>query len=272
VRPLTSLFAASLLTVLALIFAPLSFAGNASNRSDGTTVLPADQIANFSKKVEKQLAQLGARVAILARTGRPVKDLPAGVRYTHVAFAVYSIIELENGNQQPGYAIHNLYQQPDTPNQSQLIQDYPFDFFAAVPVLRASIIVPKPELQQRLLQLITSDSYHKLHNPNYSLMANPLNNQTQNCTEFTLNVVQASIYQTDDIKLIKRTLNDHFSPYRVRMNSLKLAAGATLVEGLSLNDHRGPVHTTTFTSIVSYLHKFDLVEHYIELVGRLESS
>ena len=49
------------------------------------------------------------------------------------------------------------------------------------------------------------------------------------------------------------------------MNPLKLAAGAALVEGLSLNDHRGPVHTTTFTSILSYLHKFDLVEHHIEL-------
>ena len=228
-------------------------------------MLPAEQIAAFSKKMEKELAKHGARVAIVARTGRPSQDLPAGVRYTHVAFAIYSMIEMESGTRQPGYAIYNLYQQADKPGRSQLIQDYPFDFFAAVPELRAGIIIPVPQLQQRLLQLITSDSYESLHNPVYSLLANPFNNQTQNCTEFTLNVLQASIYQTDEIDMIKRSLNDHFSPYRVKVNPLKLAAGAILADGVALTDHPGPVQTTTFTSIASYLQQFDLVDKIIEL-------
>jgi len=116
-RRITSLLASVvLITVVALATAPLSYAGDASSRSDGTSVLPAEQIAAFSKDVERTLAQHGARVAILGRTGRSIEDLPDGVRYTHVAFAVYSMIQLEGGSQQPGYTIYNLYQQSDNPN------------------------------------------------------------------------------------------------------------------------------------------------------------
>jgi hypothetical protein len=229
------------------------------------TSLPAARIATFSKHLENTLALHGARVAIVARSGRRDKDLPAGVRYTHVAFAVYSVIETENGDKQPGYAMYNLYQDAEKQNQSYLVQDYPFDFFAAVPTLRSGIVIPVPELQQRLLNTITGGTYQKLHNPVYSLMANPHNNQTQNCTEFTLNVLQASIYQTDDINFIKRTLSEHFSPYQVKINPLKLAAGALLAEGISLLDHPGPVQTTTFSTLLAYLKKFDLVQHAIEL-------
>jgi hypothetical protein len=229
------------------------------------TRLPAARIATFSKHLENTLALHGARVAIVARSGRRDKDLPAGVRYTHVAFAVYSVIETENGDKQPGYAMYNLYQDAEKQNQSYLVQDYPFDFFAAVPTLRSGIVIPVPELQQRLLNTITGGTYQKLHNPVYSLMANPHNNQTQNCTEFTLNVLQASIYQTDDINFIKRTLSEHFSPYQVKINPLKLAAGALLAEGISLLDHPGPVQTTTFSTLLAYLKKFDLVQHAIEL-------
>ena len=80
-----------------------------------------------------------------------------------------------------------------------------------------------------------------------------------------MNVLQASIYQTDDINFIKRTLSEHFSPYQVKINPLKLAAGALLAEGISLLDHPGPVQTTTFSTLLAYLKKFDLVQHAIEL-------
>lgn len=265
-------FLYSLLVVVALFSAPLfhagevSLAGEASRAAD-TMPLPAEQIAAFSKKLEKNLAQHGARVAIVARSGRADKDLPAGVRYTHVAFAVYSMIETENGSKQPGYAMYNLYQDADKHTRSYLVQDYPFDFFAAVPTLRSGIIIPVPELQQRLLKTITSDTYRQLHNPVYSLLANPHNNQTQNCTEFALNVLQASIYQTGNINFIKRSLTEHFSPYQVKINPLKLAAGALMVEGISLLDHPGPVQTATFSSILRYLNKNDLVQHTVELEG-----
>ena len=162
----------SVALLLASLIHSLATAGEASRVADMTS-LPAARIATFSKHLENTLALHGARVAIVARSGRHDKDLPAGVRYTHVAFAVYSVIETENGDKQPGYAMYNLYQDAEKQNQSYLVQDYPFDFFAAVPTLRSGIVIPVPELQQRLLNTITGGTYQKLHNPVYSLMANP---------------------------------------------------------------------------------------------------
>lgn len=256
---------ANLLAAAALFIAPLGFAGVDSSQAGARPVLKAEDVAKFSKDVEQLLAERGARVAIIARAGRPSKDLPKGVRFTHVAFAVYSMVTLANGEQQPGYAIYNLYQQADRPERSSLVQDYPFDFFAAVPELRTGLIIPSPRLQQRLIEVIASDSYASLHNPDYSLVANPMNNQHQNCTEFTLNVVQAAIYDTSDMNVIKQSLRDHFRPQPVQINPLKLAAGAALLKEVSLNDHVGPVKTSTFTSIARYLDGFGLVQEVIEL-------
>ncbi len=258
---------ANLLAAAALMIAPLGFAGVDSSQAGAMPVLEAEKVADFSKKVEQTLASKGARVAIIARAGRPGKDLPDGVRYTHVAFAVYSMVTLSTGEQQPGYAIYNLYQQADKPERSTLVQDYPFDFFAAVPELRTGLIIPDAALQNRLLSVIASDTYANLHNPDYSLLANPLNNSKQNCTEFTLNVVQAAIYDTADMNEIKQSLRDHFQPQPMKINPLKLAAGAALLKEVSIGDHTGPIRTSTFSSIARYLENFGLVDEIIELGG-----
>jgi hypothetical protein len=61
-----------------------------------------EQVITFAKKVERVLAAKGARVAILARMGRPLSDLPEGMHYTHLAFAVYSEISAADGRKVPG--------------------------------------------------------------------------------------------------------------------------------------------------------------------------
>ncbi len=256
---------ANLLAAAALLIAPFGYAGVDSSQAGAAPVHNAQQVADFSRRVEQTLADKGARVAIISRAGRPASDLPDGVRYTHVAFAVYSMVTLSNGEKQPGYAIYNLYQQADKPHRSSLVQDYPFDFFAAVPELRSGLIIPAVPLQNRLLEVIASDTYASLHNPDYSLLANPLNNAKQNCTEFTLNVLQSAIYDTADIQQIKQSLRDHFQPQPMRINPLKLAAGAALLKEVSIDDHSGPIQTSTFTSIGRYLEKFGLVDEIIEL-------
>lgn len=183
-----------------------SFSGSSAQASPH---FPPEQIIGFAKKVERTLASEGARVAILARMGRPLADMPEGMRFTHVAFAVYSTITLANGSTVPGYAIYNLYQNDDQPNVSHLAQDFPVDFFAGVAVLEAGILIPSPELQQRLLEVIGSPVYAALHDPRYSLIANPYTLGRQNCTEFVLDVINAAIYQTNDINIIKANMREY---------------------------------------------------------------
>ena len=232
-----------------------SFSGSSAQASPH---FPAEQIIGFAKKVERTLASEGARVAIVARMGRPLSEMPEGMHFTHVAFAVYSNITLANGSTVPGYAIYNLYQKDGHPNVSTLVQDFPVDFFAGVAQLEAGILIPSPELQQRLLQVIASSSYAALHDARYSLIANPYTLGRQNCTEFVLDVINAAIYQTNDINIIKANTKAYFKAQTVNVNPFKLMLGSMFSAEVSTSDQPGKPVTATFEKIADYLQTYDL--------------
>lgn len=232
-------------------------AGFSSSSSDDVAHYQPEQIIGFAKKVERTLAEKGARVAILARMGRPQSELPDGMHFTHVAFAVYSEITTADGRKVPGYAIHNLYQLDQRPDVSELVMDYPVDFFAGVAQLEAGVLIPSPELQRRLLEVITSPTYKALHDPHYSVIANPYTQGRQNCTEFVLDVVNAAIYQTSDINVIKANEKAYFVAQPVNVNPFKLMFGSMFSAEVSMSDQPGPPVTATFEKLADYLQKYD---------------
>lgn len=247
--------------LLCMLLWHISFTAHATSFSGSSAQaaphFQAEAIMGFAKKVERSLAAEGAHVAILARMGRPLSEMPDGMRFTHVAFAVYSNITLANGTVIPGYAIYNLYQKDDRPNVSVLAQDFPVDFFAGVAQLEAGILIPSPELQQRLLEVISSPVYSSLHDPRYSLIANPYTLGRQNCTEFVLDVVNAAIYQTSDINTIKANTQSYFKAQTVNVSPLKLMLGAMFSAEVSTSDHQGRPVTATFEKIAEYLQTYD---------------
>jgi hypothetical protein len=230
---------------------------HAGSQAGGVAYFPAEQIIHFSKQVEKTLAARGARVAILARVGRPPAEMPEGMHFTHVSFAVYSQITTQDGRIIPGYAIYNEYQSNEKPDTSSLVQDFPVDFFAGAAVLEAGVIIPSPELQKRLLQTIASPTYQKLHDPRYSAIANPYTTGRQNCTEHTLDVINAAIYQTDDIKRIKAAEKKYFVAQPVNVSGFKLLLGSLFSSEISLSDQPGTPVTATFETIGKYLQQYD---------------
>lgn len=233
-----------------------SFSGNGSNANEPLR-FTADQVIRLAKKVENTLAQKGTRVAIVARLGRSASEMPEGMHFTHAAFAVYSEISTRDGRRVNGYAMHNLYQKNDRPDTSELIQDYPVDFFAGVAQLEAGIIIPSAELQTRLLDVIASPTYKAMHEPRYSAIANPYTLGRQNCTEFVLDVTNAAIYQTSNIKLIKASTKAYFVAQPVNVNPLKLMLGSLFSQEVSLSDQPDLPVTATFEKIGEYLQKYD---------------
>jgi hypothetical protein len=221
------------------------------------------QIVLFAKNVEKYAAQHGARAFIIARVGRPQKDLPRGIQYTHTAIAIYSDMTMDNGEVVQGYAIHNLYQKDGQIDKSRLVTDYPVDFFWGAHDLKAGIIIPTPEIQQRLIDLISSGQGSNLHNDNYSVLANPMNDQFQNCTEYTLDLLNAAIYQTTDKARIKANTRAYFKAQRVHTSGFKLMLGSMLQDDITTKDHKRKVATATFTSIAKYLNQYGLVDSMV---------
>lgn len=245
--------------ILAILWAMLMVLPVQANSSQagGPTNFSGEQIAAFAKKVERTLASKGAYVAILARMGRPASELPEGMHYTHVAFAVYSQITTADGRNVPGYAIYNLYQNDDQPDVSSLVRDFPVDFFNGVAVLEAGVLIPSIELQKRLLEVIRSPTYQALHDPNYSLIANPYTLGKQNCTEHTLDVINAAIYETSDIRVIKANERAYFKAQRVNVSPLKLFFGSVFSAQISTSDQEGTPVTATFETITQYLQQYD---------------
>lgn len=232
------------------------FAGSAQKEDIKLSVKSVDK---FAKQVEQYAAKEGARAFIIGRVGRPEKDLPRGVRFTHTAVAVYSAITLETGENVKGYAIHNLYQKEGENDKSELVIDYPVDFFWGVNTLKAGVIIPTPNVQQRIIEVIARGKDKLLHNENYSVIANPFNDTFQNCTEHTLNIINAGIYQTENIAQLKQNTAQHFKPQRIKINPLKLMLGNWFIDDVSTKDHLGKIYTTTFTSIGQYLKQNDLL-------------
>lgn len=257
-----NLFATSKYTIFALSIAVISSitTAHAGSTKNAASKHSAKEITTFAKQVEKYAARQGARAFIIARMGRPKKDLPKGISFTHTAIAVYSNIELGNGKTARGYAIHNLYQNEGQLDTSSLVVDYPTDFFWGAEELKAGIIIPTKALQHRLIEAIASGKNKTVHNNNYSVIANPFNSQFQNCTEHTLDVINASIYQTTDITRLKRNAKSHFQPQRVKTNRFKLMLGSAFMDDVTTKDHDGKIYTTTFTTIAKYLDKNQLMK------------
>lgn len=229
---------------------------SASGAADQAHFSP-EQIAAFAKKVEKTLAASGAHVAIVSRVGMAPDQMPEGFHYSHVGFAVYSEIATADGQTVPGYAFYNLYQEDEHPDRSDLVQDYPVDFFSGVQLLDAGVIIPSERLQQRLLDVIASPTYAALHDPHYSMIANPFTLGRQNCTEFVLDVVTAAIYQTGDMTRIKAAENAYFVAQPVAVSSVKLFVGSIFMAGVSTSDQAGEPVTATFERISDFLRKYD---------------
>lgn len=227
-----------------------------TSATEGPSFRP-EQIIAFAKKVERTIAARGARVALVSRVGVPPAEMPPGMHFSHVGFAVYSQITTAQGAKVPGYAMYNLYQSDEHPDRSSLVQDYPADFFAAVVALEAGVIIPSEALQRRLLDVITSPTYAALHNPRYSTIANPFTLELQNCTEFVLDVLMAAIYRTGDIGRIKAAERAYFVPHPVEVDPIKLLFGSMFMPGIAMSDHPGAPVTATYERIVDFIRKYD---------------
>lgn len=242
------------LSLATLVSAPV----HAGSSAAADAILPVDQVAAFSNRVQQDLAARGANVAIVSRVGRDPAVLPEGIDYTHVAFWVYSRITRADGSVGMGYQVYNLYQRTGDLTRSDLVRDSPADFFAAAHVLDAGVIIPDPRLQRKLLAVIASPTYAALHNPTYSVLSNPATTQFQNCTEHTLDVLMAALYDTSDVDRIKANVAAHFTPQPVRLNGVQRLFAPAASQALTTVDHGPDVATATFGSIARFMQSNDL--------------
>lgn len=257
----------ALAAVAALTFTAVPAAAQDSSAHVIAPHFSVEQAAAFSKQVERDLASKGARVAMVFRAGRMRDQLPEGISYTHGAFWVYRTIKTADGGTLSGYAVYNLYAGDGkawSKIESRLVQDYPLDFTRGSTVNDMAVIIPSPEMQRRIIAVIDSPTYQKVHNPAYSLVANPWSRKYQNCNNFMLNVIAAAVWNTDDPQQITADLKAHYKPTIVKANTVLRLFGPIADQRLRTDDQQGPIRTATYESLAAFMGENNLLqEHYI---------
>jgi hypothetical protein len=225
--------------------------------------LTPEQAAAFSKQIETDLAAKGARVAIVFRAGRPHDKMPRGISYTHGAFWVYRTIHTQDGRDLPGYAVYNLFQGDGKTlpvTQSYLAQDWPFDFTRGSAADDVAVIVPSPEMQRRIVAVMDSPTYARLHNPSYSLIANPLSSKHQNCNGFMLDVIASAVWETSDPAQIRADEKAHFHPSVIEAGPLQRMLAPLADARLKTDDQSHVLVTTTYESMSAFMKDNGLLE------------
>ena len=254
--------ALALASVLLLQTSALAVADGISTSAAAAHLTPR-QAAAFSKQIEDDLGARGVRVAMVFRTGRPRANLPRGISYTHGAFWVYRTIRTQDGRTLDGYAVYNLYAGDGkawAQDRSRLVQDWPVNFTIGSAVDDVGVVVPSPEMQRRILAVIDSPRYERLHNPVYSLISNPWSGKYQNCNDFMLDVIASALWNTDDEAQIRADERAHFTPTIVQANGLMRLFGPLVDKRLKTDDQSGPIRTATYESMTQFLRDNGLLE------------
>lgn len=182
-----------------------------------------------------------------------------------LAIGIYLTVTRENGSAGKTYRLFSLYQHVEQLDRSFLTQEFSFDYFSAVEALQAGLVIPTRALQRRLIELVGTAQYRALHNPQYSSISNPNNSSYQNRTEFVLDVLHASIYNTTRPRALKKIAANHFLGQPIEVNPIRLLLGALFVPDVRITDHAIDIKTATFTTIADYLEEHDLVDARFEV-------
>lgn len=246
------LLARAFLFALACLLAPLAQAGSEAAKV-GVAKYGDQPIRDFALRVNDQLDSRRANVAIIARCGRPRGELPDGVRYTHVALAVFEAVRGADGVPFYTYAIYNLYQDSAQEDRSYLKQDLTYNFVAGIDEPDVAICIPIEPLQKRLLAVIRSPAYRDLYIPSYNLLANPWADRYDNCVTHTLKVVVAAIYDTTDRARINANIRAYFAPTPIRLGPLR-TLGSHFMTAIKHDDAApGGLQTATYSSLHAFL-------------------
>jgi len=218
--------------------------------------LKIEDAAAFGKQIERDLAAKGARLAIVFRAGESRDKLRDGIAYSHGAFWVYTPITLDDGRSVHGYAVYNLYRGDGKTlpmDKSYLHQDFPLDFIAPTGVDDVGVIIPSPEMQRRILEIMDSPAYRALHIEPYSVVSNPHNAKYQNCTEFMLDVIAAAMWETTEMAQLKANLRAHFRPTIVKTNAFERMFAPMADASIKTDDQSGEIVTTTYESLSDFM-------------------
>ena len=241
------------LLVLALIWASAPSHAGQPCTDRAVTADGMQSAMQLAEKVRDRLERQDTQAAVIARVGSDVSKY--GLRFTHAALAYrdpasggWTVLHKLN---HCGKDTAELFSQ----GLGNFFLDDPFEY-------RALLVVPKPEVQAKLLTQIARDHGLSVHQAKYSVLAYPFALEYQNSNGWLLEFLAAA--DSDGLalgrKAVQRKLRDDgYRPDRIDVGPFERIGAGLFKANVAFFDHpvaerlSGRYSAVTVESVVRYL-------------------
>ncbi len=238
----------------ALLSAMPLYAGTACN--ENVEIEPAElmQALELAEQSRQTLLQQGATVAIIARVGQDLSKY--GLRYSHLGL-VYQTA--------PGQFIilHELNECGS--DKSGLYKEGLGNFFLDdVFAFEALLLIPPPELQPKILQLLQSEQALQAHHGHYNMLAYPFDETYQNSNQWGLELLShvLSAKPLTSRKAVQQWLQQQqYQPGEIEVGPLSRIGASLFRANVSFTEHplkqrlSGSYQVVTVESVDAFLQK-----------------
>lgn len=245
-----------ILAILLLLASPLAGAGQTCG-----TRAPAPEAVRkglaLALKTRDRLEQTEAKLVLIGRVGSDLSK--QGLRYSHAGFAW-------RDNPKGRWTVTHLLNHCGSAN-SALFEEGLGNFFLDDPfAYEAIVVVPSPEVQEKLIGGLTSSLPAALHTPDYNMIAYPFSTRYQNSNQWLLELAVASIAKTEIVNRAdaQRWLRDSgYTASQVRISAMQRLGAGLFSANVRFDDHdaresaSGRYQIVSVESVIGFLSRLD---------------
>ena len=245
------------LWIVLILCVPAAHAGRpcVEVQPEARTTMRAMELAYKTRTV---LDTSNAQVALIARVGQDLSKYH--LRYSHIG---YVWRDHPNGRWLVVHQLNHCGTAESALYNEGLGNFFLDDLFA----FEALILIPAPETQQRLAQLLTSEMPKRLYSPRYNMVAYAFSTMYQNSNQWALEMLAAAsatdtlIDQREQAQAWLKLVG--YRPSTVSIPAMTRLGGRMFHANIAFDDHpfdrrmAGMIDTVTVDSIAQFLEKRD---------------
>ena len=222
------------------------------------------QSMKLAERARTALEASDAQVVLIARVGQDLSKY--GLRYSHMAYA------WRDHPQGRWSVVHELNQCGTA--ESALYNEGLANFFQDVRAYESRIVVPSPEVQQRLAAMLASSTPRRMHAPRYNMLAYPFSTAYQNSNQWLLESWAAALspYPVTDRAQAQAWLKlANYQPITLEIPAMTRLGGRMFRANVAFDDQpfdrrmAGHIDTVTVESVVRFVHQTDRGSRDIDL-------
>ena len=253
----------ALLALAGVLAGGVAQAGTAceEKKPDASAFMQGMQLA---ERTRATLEASDAQVVLIARVGQDLSKY--GLRYSHMAYA------WRDSPQGRWSVVHELTQCGTA--ASSLFNEGLGNFFQDLHAYEARIVVPSPEVQQRLATMLASTAPQRMHSPRYNMLAYPFATAYQNSNQWVLESWAAAMseFPVNDRTQAQAWLKlANYQPITLNIPTMKRLGGRMFRANIAFDDQpfdrrmAGQIDTVTVESVLRFVHRTDRGSHDMDI-------